>query len=197
MRFPGDVKRPLPAADKRDVAETLSPQVRIFALVGIIAATALGAFFFLFARPSASEETAPTTTPAQTAKTPARSPSTKTHKPAATKPRATAGRTRSGYPAKIDRALRNNRVVVVAVYMPGSSVDRVVLAEARAGAVQGHAGYVPVRATNERVASQLVAKIGVVPQPAVLVLRRPGVVTASLGVTDRATVAQAVASARR
>jgi hypothetical protein len=180
------------------VAETLSPQIRLFALVGIIAATALGAFFFLFARPTASVEATPTTPPNK-ATTKARNPSTpraQTHKPAQPKPRTTPGHTRSGYPAKIDRALRNNRVVVVAVYMPGSSVDRVVLAEARAGAVQGHAAYVPVSAANERVASQLVAKAGVVPQPAVLVLRRPGVVTSRLGVTDRATVAQAIALAR-
>jgi hypothetical protein len=180
------------------VTESLSPPVRIFALVGIIAATALGAFFFLFARPSASEESTPTTTP-QTQTTPARTPSKpKAHaaKPAS-RQRALAGRTRTGYPAKVDRALRHNRVVVVALYMPGSSVDRLVLEEARSGAVQAHAAYVPLRATNERAASQLVAKTGVLPQPAVLVLRRPGTVVASLGVTDRATVAQAVASARR
>ena len=40
------------------------------------------------------------------------------------------------------------------------------------------------------------AKTGVLPDPAVLVIRRPGVVEATLGVTDRETVAQAVAQAR-
>jgi hypothetical protein len=43
----------------------------------------------------------------------------------------------------------------------------------------------------------LLAKTGVLPDPAVIVLERPGVVRATLGVTDRVTVAQAVAQARR
>jgi hypothetical protein len=171
------------------VTETISPQVRLFAIVGIIAATALGAFFLLAARPSASEGSAPTTAPGRAETT----PSARTR----ARSRTTPVRTSTGYPVKIDRALRRNRVVVVAVYMPGSSVDRVVLAEARAGAARGHAAYVPIRATSERVASQLVSKTGVVQQPAVLVLRPPGVVTATLGVTDRETVAHAVSLARR
>ena len=62
---------------------------------------------------------------------------------------------------------------------------------------EGRAGFVAVSALSERLVRPLVAKTGVLPDPAVLVLRRPGVVTASLGVTDRQTVAQAVAQARR
>ena len=42
----------------------------------------------------------------------------------------------------------------------------------------------------------LVAKTGVLPDPAVVVVRRPGVVTATLGVSDRETVEQAVAEAK-
>jgi hypothetical protein len=85
----------------------------------------------------------------------------------------------------------------VVVYMPGSSVDRIVLREARAGAIQARAGYVPINALKERVVRQLVTKTGVIPQPAVLVIKRPGTVKATLGVTDKTTVAQAVALARR
>ena len=102
----------------------------------------------------------------------------------------------AGFPLPIRHALRRNRVVVVAVYLPGASVDAFVRREARAGA-QGRAGFVAVSALSERLVRPLVAKTGVLPDPAVLVLRRPGVVTASLGVTDRQTVAQAIAQARR
>ena len=97
----------------------------------------------------------------------------------------------------VHQALRRNRVVVVVVYMPQASVDAVVRREARAAAIATGAGYVALRATSERLVRPLVAKTGVLPDPAVLVLRRPDVVVATLGVTDRETVAQVVAQARR
>jgi hypothetical protein len=184
------------------VSATISPPVRVFALLGILAATALGAFFFLVARPGAPEDAAPPAAKrTQTATAPRVTPATPapTAKPviATRQPKPAVQETRSGYPARIDRALRAHRVVVVAVYMPGSSVDRLVLAEARLGAAKGRAGFVRVSALDERVASQLVAKTGVLPQPAVLVIERPGVVTTTLSVTDRDTIAQAIAIARR
>jgi hypothetical protein len=88
-------------------------------------------------------------------------------------------------------------VVVLVVYMPGSGVDALVRKEARAGAIASGAGYVPVSALNNLVAGQVVAKTGVLPDPAVLVVKRPGIVAATLGVTDRETVAHAVAQAKR
>jgi hypothetical protein len=42
-----------------------------------------------------------------------------------------------------------------------------------------------------------VGKTGVLPDPAVLVVRRPGVVAAKLSVSDRLTISQTVAQARR
>jgi hypothetical protein len=90
-----------------------------------------------------------------------------------------------------------HRVVVLLVYMPGSGVDALVRKEARAGAIASRAGYVPVSALNNAVAGQVVAKTGVLPDPAVVVIRRPGVVVATLGVTDRETVAHAVAQAKK
>ena len=54
-----------------------------------------------------------------------------------------------------------------------------------------------VSALSERLVQPIVAKTGVLPNPAVLVLRRPGKVIATLGVTDRETVAHAVRHARR
>jgi hypothetical protein len=81
--------------------------------------------------------------------------------------------------------------------MPRASVDLVVRHEAQTAAVAAGAAFVGLRATNERVVRPLVAKAGVLSTPTVLVVRRPGVVTAELGVTDRGTIAQAVAQARR
>jgi hypothetical protein len=76
-------------------------------------------------------------------------------------------------------------------------VDAVVRAEARAGARTGRAGFVQLSALSERLVQPLVAKTGVLPNPAVVVVKRPDVVVSTLSVTDRATVAQAVAQARK
>lgn len=176
------------------MSATISPPVRVFALMGVVAIAALGAFFFLVARPGATPETAlPTERPDRTPATTA----PKAERPAPARPRTPALQTASGFPPAVDRALRRRGVVVVAVYIPGASVDRVVLTEARAGARASRAPFVAVSAFSERAVRQIVAKTGVLPEPAVVVVKRPGVVTATLGVTDRVTVAQAVALARR
>lgn len=181
---------------------TLSPPIRVFALVGIIAATALGAFFFLVARPGVSEGSgspaASTTSTVGPGATKPATPTRGTETPTPQRrPRSAPLQTKSGFPLKIDRALRKGRPVIVVVYMPGSSVDRIVLGEALRASRRSRASYVPVSALNERVARQLVAKTGVLPQPAVLVLKNPGIVVATLSVTDSETIAQAVALARR
>ena len=176
---------------------TISPPIRVFALLGALAATALAAFLFLLGR--SGSETGPIASPA-----PVTRPAVKT-RPAATKTPATTPRptrqvavpTRSGFPLPVDRALRRHGVVVVVVYLPGASVDSVVRTEARAGALRSRAGYVAISALSEPLVRPLVAKTGVLPDPAVVIVKRPGVVTATLGVTDRETVAQAVAQAKR
>jgi hypothetical protein len=175
---------------------TMTPPVRVFALVGGLIAVGLAVFVFLL-RPGGDDGTnalsKPTAPPSQVTK-----PS---KPPAAAAPRATPSRPAalpaSGFPLPIHRALRKHPVVVVAVYMPGASVDALVRREAKAGARTARAGYVAVSALSERLVRPLVARTGVLPAPAVLVLRRPGVVTTTLSVTDRETVAQAVAQARR
>ncbi len=172
---------------------TLSSPIRIFAFVGVLAAVGLAAFLFLLLRPSGDETTAAVTTPIAKPADAAK----KTPQPPVRRVAPKAKLPGIGFPLPIRHALRRNRVVVVAVYLPGASVDAVVRREARVGAQTGRAGFVAVSALSERLVRPLVAKTGVLPDPAVLVLRRPGVVTASLGVTDRQTVAQAVAQARR
>ena len=172
---------------------TLTPPIRVLALVGALAATGLAAFVFLFARGASNDELAAPTAPAT-------KPSARTHaapKPAHTtsaKPRVVT--LHSGFPAAVDRAFRRHSVVVV-VYMPHATVDAIVRAEARSAAIRSRAGYVAISALNERLVSSLVAKTGFLPAPTVLVIKRPGVVMARLGVTDSEIVAQAVAQARR
>ncbi len=174
---------------------TLTPPLRMFALVGVLAAVGLAAFLFLL-RPSGEDRSAaatkPVTKPAESTRRPAPRPTPTSR--ATSRPAALPA---SGFPLPIHRALKRNRVVVVAVYMPGAGVDSFVRGEAKAGARTARAGYVAVSALSERLVRPLVAKTGVLPAPAVVVLRRPGVVIATLSVTDRQTVVQAVAQARR
>jgi hypothetical protein len=181
------------------VSVTLSPPIRVFALVGVLVAVGLAAFLFLLGRgggDAAADQ--PLVTPAPATKpakpTPAPAKPAKPRRPAPTRAAALPP---SGFPRPVHRALRRNRVVVVVVYTPGAAVDSVVRAEARAGARASRAGLVQLSALSGRLVEPLVAKTGVLPSPAVVVLRRPDVVAATLSVTDSETVAQAVAQARR
>jgi hypothetical protein len=188
----------LTSADNQEVTMTISPPIRVFAFLGALVATALGLFFFIASRSDdtrgATLTTAQHPRPAKTERPGAQTPATHTPKPPATTRFQTP---RSGFPTAVDRAFRQHRVVVLVVYMPGAAVDAIVRKEARAGAIAAGAGYVPVSALNKPRATQVVAKTGVLPDPAIVILRRPGIVTTTLGVTDRETVAQAVVQARK
>jgi hypothetical protein len=59
------------------------------------------------------------------------------------------------------------------------------------------AGFVSLSALSNKLMRPLVAKTGVLPDPAVLIVKRGGVLAATLSVTDRDTVAQAVTQARQ
>ncbi len=67
--------------------------------------------------------------------------------------------------------------------------------EARSAARASRAGFVAISALNERAIAGLVAKTGVLPEPAVVIVKRPGAVAATFSVTDAGTIAQAVAQA--
>ena len=169
---------------------TLSPPNRLTALVGVLVLTGLAAAMLLLGRGRLAGDDAATTSPAPVLHTPRT-----TQKPAA-KP-ATKPRIVSGLPRPVAHALRYSRVVVVSVGIPGAAVDAVVRKEARAAAKATHVAFVPLSASNERAMSALVAKTGVLPDPAVVVVKRPGVAVATFSVTDAGTIAQAVAEARR
>ena len=173
---------------------TLSPPIRVAALVGALVATGLAAFVFVMGRGASDADVSTSAPPVTKPSSQTVAPPKASQRPPAAQPRALV--TKSGFPAPIDRALRRHGVVVVLVYMPRAPVDAAVRAEARAAAARAHAGYVPISALNDRLVRTLVARTGVLPDPAVVILKRPGVVTATLSVTDRETIAQAVAQAR-
>ena len=174
---------------------TFSPPTRITALVGALVLTGLVAVVFLLGRGALASDEPVTASTTPVVRTPPRT----TPKPTGVKASANKPKPRvaSGFPPRIDHALRYSRVVVVSVSMPGAAVDRFVRSEARAAAKATRAAFVPVSALNERAVAGLMAKAGVLPDPAVVVVRRPGVVTATFSVTDAGTIAQAVAEARR
>ncbi len=176
---------------------TLHPPTRVAALVGALVLTGLAAVVFLLGRGALGSDSAPATAPVQAVTSkPAPSTATSTKPHPAARPVKPA-RVASGFPARIDHALRYSRVVVVSVSMPGAAVDRVVRSEARSGARASRAGFVAISALNERAVAGLVAKTGVLPEPAVVIVKRPGAVAATFSVTDAGTIAQAVAQARR
>ena len=101
-----------------------------------------------------------------------------------------------GLTPEIAAALREHDVVVVSLFDPQARVDQISLAEASAGAKAADAGFVPLDVLRQGQGGPLVRQLGVLPDPAVLVYRRPGdLVTRFDGFADRDTVAQAVVNA--
>jgi hypothetical protein len=162
---------------------TISPQIRIVALVGVIAALGLGGSMLVLGRGGSKTETTvaatthatvthatttpakpvhPTTTPAKTSTTPAKhvaKPQTKTHTPVKHHARKPAGfRGNPVYaqlPAPLQWQLAHHKVVVVSIYNPQSDVDAISVAEAHAGAVDAGVGFLLVSVLDNKVAGLL------------------------------------------
>jgi hypothetical protein len=198
------------------VSLTVSPQIRILALVGLLAALGLGASMFVMGGGSSKTDTAAATT------APAVHAAAKPHtapivKPAKTKPvakphtatthhvkKATPARFRGNpvyaqLPQALQWQLAHHKIVVVSLYNPGSNVDAISVAEAHAGAADANAGFLLVSVLDNKVAGLLTALLpggGLLPDPGVLVYRAPGDVALRLdGFADRASVAQAATNA--
>ena len=199
---------------------TVSPQIKILALVGLLAALGLGASMFVLGGHSTkTQTTAPVTTVARQHPTPSKptttprtthatkpQPATKTqHRHVAKpkpKPRSTAFRGNPVYaqlPQPLQWQLAHHKVVVVSLYNPRADVDAISVAEAHAGAVDAGAGFLLVDVLDNKVAGILTALLpggGLLPDPGVLVYKAPGDVVIRLdGFNDRATVAQAATNA--
>jgi hypothetical protein len=200
---------------------TISPQIRILAVVGLLAAVGLGASLLVFghgssktaapaatthaAQRSSTQTTAAHATRAKTAKAAAAAQAaqhaTKTHAAARAhakkaKPVGFRGnRVYATLPAPLKWALAHHKVVVVSLYNPSSDVDAISVAEAHAGAIDAGAGFLLVSVLDNKVAGILTALLpggGLLPDPGVLVYRAPGDIAVRLdGFADRASVAQA------
>lgn len=186
--------------------EKISLPVRIFAVVIVLAGLA-GMLAMRTMGPSGEPSDEPVAIPVAV-KTPAKTPAKASAAKSAAQPaRAAASAPArakpvnpvvppSGFPAAVDKALRQHEVVVVSLVVPGARVDELAAAEAEAGAKLGGAGFLALNVLNEDVARALLTKIDAVKDPSVLVLTRSGKVALELGgFVDRETVAQAAANA--
>ena len=167
---------------------TLSPPIRILALVGILAAAGLG--ILLFAHNRSASSSSPPSVPS--VNQPATNLAVTTTKPA--KPKLVL---RPGLPAPIAHSLHFSKVVVVSLYAKGVTGDQPAVAQARAGAKSAHAGFVAVNVVNEKTARSLGTFAGTTTAlPAVLVVKRPGkIVNEFSGYADSEIVAQAALNA--
>lgn len=206
------------------MALTVSPPIRIAAIVGLVAALALGAFFMFMGKsgdasaPSTpivlkhhpfgpgvkKASTAPVKTPAAKvtathAKVAAKSAAPKVqvvHK-AAERPAAELAALKAGLPARVAQALGQHSVVVVELTNPESEVDGIAFAEARAGAAAAGVGFVALDVLSQSDVGKLTLQFGqLLPDPGLLVYRRPAtLVTRIDGFSDKDTVAQAAHNA--
>jgi hypothetical protein len=199
------------------VTLTISPQVRLVAVLGGVAALALGAFMLTMGRGSGSTQASVGTikplhpvralgthgtvhTRAKTAPKTTAKPKPVAAKPkpkrVAPKPAKKPIALVAGLPSDLADALRKHEVAVVAVVDPQAAVDKISEGEASAAAAVTGVGFVSLNVLDQRQAAPLVRQLGILPDPAVLLYRRPGELVARFdGFADRDTVAQAVINA--
>ncbi|MDX6442427.1 MAG: hypothetical protein QOE43_2156 [Gaiellaceae bacterium] len=164
---------------------TVSPQIKVLALVGLLAAVGLAASMFVLGGSSKKTPTTAVQTPAKV-HTPVphvTKPVTAVHphvpvKPAAkthtvshakahkakAKAKANAKPARfhgnavyAQLPKPLQWQLAHHKVVVVSFYNPSSSVDAISVAEAHAGATDAGAGFLLVSVLDNKVAGILTA----------------------------------------
>ena len=189
---------------------TLSPPVRIAALLGVLAAILIGGGMTMLGRGEATEAVphainphpfGTTKKPAAPAAAPAKTPAAPAPaRKAPDRPSAVVVALKAGLPLPIARALGQHPVVVVSLYNPYSQVDGISFAEARAGARLAGVGFVPLNVLSQAQIGKLTEQLGLLPNPGLLIYVRPSTLAAKLsGFTDKETVAQAahnVAAAR-
>jgi hypothetical protein len=185
---------------------TVSRPIRIFALVALIAAIGGAAMLSLQKKHNASAPVV-STTPSKAATT-SRPSSSATTKPKTAGPAGTATTparkapapvvASNGLPTALDNALHSHKIVVVSVFDPQSSTDAISYAEAKAGAGEAGVGFLGVSVLDNPVAGALTSLLpggGLLPEPGILIYRRPGTLVQLIdGFADRDVVAQAAAS---
>lgn len=177
---------------------TLSPPIRILGIVGILAAAAIGLLLFTQSRSSHASTAAPVTggTLHSSTSTPAvQHPVVRPalHPATPVKPKFVL---LPGLPLPIAHALRYSKVIVVSLYAPGAAGDSAALQQARLGAASAHAGFATVNVLSESIAKGLDKYAGTVSSPAILIVRRPGIIVNRFaGYADQDLVAQAAQNA--
>jgi hypothetical protein len=189
LLVPWAIKRAPPDADSSLV--TISPPIRIVALVGLVAALGMGVFMMIgVSHPSNSQAPVVTSSlhPAHHAVAHA--------KPLAHK--ATFASAVGRLPAGLARALTLHPVVVAALTAHGLPDEKGLVDAARQGAKAANAGFVVFDVRNEKMAESVATLVPEASDPAVLIITRShGVVTMLQGVQESMAVAQAAADARR
>jgi len=190
------------------VTFTLSPPVRIAALLGVLAAILIGGGMTMLGRGEATEAVPHainphpfgTTRKPAAAATPKAKPIEPPVRRAPERPSAVDVALKAGLPLPIAKALGQHAVVVVSLYNPYSQVDGISFAEARAGAQLAGVGFAPLNVLSQAQIGKLTEQLGLLPNPGLLIYVRPSTLAAKLsGFTDKETVAQAahnVAAAR-
>jgi hypothetical protein len=204
------------------VTVSISPQIRIVALLGLLAAVCLAAGLHFMSRsttePAAVAPTAKRVHPQRTHVTaPAHEVAPAKAKPAVTPARHTPSRTTAaakpapkpkpepavganGLPSPLNDLLKKHPVVVVAFFAPDSPVDGTALAEARAGAANAGVGFLAVNVVDEKVAAPLAGSLSdgeLLPDPGILIYRASGKLVSRFdGFLDKTAVAQAAVDAR-
>jgi hypothetical protein len=191
---------------------TVSPQIKILALVGLLAAVGLAASMFVLGGSSKKTPTTAVRTPVRHATKPPATPvraqtktpvkhATKTHAKVHKKAKPTfhGNAVYAQLPRPLQWQLAHHKVVVVSFYNPSSDVDAISVAEAHAGATDAGAGFLLVSVLDNKVAGLLTALLpggGLLPDPGVIIYRAPGDIAFRLdGFADRASVAQAATNA--
>jgi hypothetical protein len=194
------------------VTLTLSPPVKIAALLGILGALLLGGSMMMLGRGETSEAMPHAINPhpfgakkKPAATAPAKTPVAAKPKPAATppavrkapeRPSPVLAALKAGLPLPIARALGQHTVVVVSLYNPYSQVDGISFAEARAGAQLADVGFVPLNVLSQAQVGKLTEQLGLLPNPGLLIYARPSTLAAKIsGFADKETVAQAAHNA--
>jgi hypothetical protein len=200
------------------VTFTLSPPVRIAALVGLGLIVLFGGAMMMLGRGGESSVPAPhvikhhpfgpgvKTKHASTAApvaVPKKHAATKTRAKAPAPPKAppkpspiVIAALAAGLPAPVARALGQHEMVVVSLYNPYSEVDGIAFAEARAGAGLAGAGFVPLNVLSKAQVGKLTEQLGLLPDPGVLVYVRPAALVVKISsFADKETVAQAAQNA--
>jgi thiol:disulfide interchange protein len=196
----------------------ISAPIRIVALVGLLAALAMGAWTFTAGRSGAGSTSAEQAGPvaqhpveaaqAVAGKLNAHNKATAAGKPDVARPAKTPAATHAHKarpktstladwtPRTIASVLRRHRVAVVLLYDPQSKVDSLSLGEAQLGAGRANAGFLRVNVLKQRQAAPFAQAYGVLQAPTVLFFARPGKLVQKLvGFADRDTVAQAAVNA--